>query len=905
MTCARRKSTLGIRHQLPGQSIAAKMNASIQHCFANRCIVSPAQRRRWARCGIARFINAHLLLVFLADAPLFAQPANIDKRGDPLRASALACFGSTRLRYANPNEERARPVFTPDGRFLFTGHGDSVEQWDLTTGQIVQRWVAPWQPISDLVISADGKRLAVVAGGGVGYLPLPKGERIQKWIEPAILGGKLQQIGWCGFLPDGQSLITILAHGRIRRTSLLPEVREQFADYDNAHPWASPSADGKKLVVWNQDKVDFWDVEKLKKTGSVPFPYLGKFRALRMRADGSLFAIEFKEGIIFWEPATQKVVGKLDAGQVGIVLGLDFTPDGRHLITVSTIDSSLAAVRLWDVASGKKLKEFPVPQIQAGDPVLSQDGRTLTFVCSRPIIPLWDWQAGRAMFDRGGLAAEPAALAFTGNGQITALGGQQICTWRISDGTLMLDRIPPMPCDRILAHPMRNQFFATGPNGAQAPWLFDAKTGQEIGSFDLPSGVSLFPGQVAITGDGRSLLGLGESGSNRTSVRLKWDLDSRKLVNQSKLSDKGPRQAFSPPYRLQFTPLELDQSGSTAWQVDVHSLDGDYLLFRAGKETLPQQLLAAGNVLVAVSWPLEMDSPQLQVRDSPVRFHFSGEAKIEVWEIVSGERVFQCTTRYWQTGSSHEFGNAVLSPDGRILALSLGHEIVLINVDNGQVHKKLSAGSSVRCLAFSADSALLASGQTDTTVLVWDVADVTKPSINSPRLTDAEAEVCWKDLAADAKIARRAQDRLIADPAKAIVLCQRRLKPAAPVPAERLQKLIADLNAERYAVRQAATRDLAALGEQAAAAMQSACQSYLPPETRRRLCAVLAQPYLVRSPEVLQQIRAIGLLERIGTPAAVAVLRDLAAGEPLARETQAATTALQHFPMPDAQTAPR
>src|SRR5579864_2420926 len=861
--------------------VVAKMNANLHHWFAGIIFRALAPSWQRARSGITGIIGLQFFLVLLAPAATFSQPAKSDRHDDSLPASAIARFGSTRLRYNNPNEERARPVFTPDGRFLFTGHGDSVEQWDMATGRIVQRWVAPWIPVTDLVRSPDGKRLAVVAGGGVGSLALPHGETIEKWIKPTVAGDKLQSIGWCGFLPDGKSLITILSRGLVRRTTVLPDVREGHADYANPHPWAGPSADGTKLVVWNQDKVDFWNLEKMEKTDSVLFPYFSKFRALRMRPDGSLFAVELDEGIVLWDPTIQKVVNKLKTAQVGIVLAADFTPDGRHLITVSTIDSSQTAVRLWDVASGKKLKEFPVPQSQIGDPILSPDGRTLTFVCSRPIIPLWDWQAGRPMFDRGGLAAEPAALAFTGNRQITALGGQQFCTWNLSDGTLVHDRVPPMPCDRIVAHPTRSQFYATSPNSAQAPWLFDAKNGKEIGAFDLPPGVMLFPGQVAISSDGSSLLGLGESVGNRRCVRLKWDLDSRKLVSQLKVSDSGPRQAFSPPYRLEFLPRQFEgiEESSTAWQIDVHSLEGDYLLFRVGKETPPQLLLTAGNILVAVSWPNEMDSPQVQIRDSRLVSHYTGEATIEAWEIASGERIMHGTARYWQAGASGEFGTAVLSPDGRILAMSLGHVIVLVNADDGRVRKKLLAGSSVRCLAFSADGAFLASGQTDTTVLIWDVADITESRLKSSHLTDAEVEVCWKNLGVDAKSASRAMDQLLADPANAIALCQDRLKPAAPVPAERLQKLIADLNADRYAVRQTATHDLAALGEQAAAALHAARQADLPPETRLRLRVLLSQPFLVHSPEALRQMRAIGLLERMGTPAAVAILRKLAAGE--------------------------
>jgi hypothetical protein len=390
---------------------------------------------------------------------------------------------------------------------------------------------------------------------------------------------------------------------------------------------------------------------------------------------------------------------------------------------------------------------------------------------------------------------------------------------------------------------------------------------------------------------------LGES-SNRNPVRLKWEIDSRKLVGQWKLSDERPRLALASPYRLQFTPLDLDapQGAASGSRVDVYHLEGDQPLFRTHMSALPQQLLAAGDILIAVSWRMAPESPGVEINGSPIAStQYRGDATIEVWETASGEKILQTTSRHWHPGDSREFACAVLSPDGCTLAASLGNTIVLLNIDDGQVKSKLQPGNSVRCLAFSRDGRLLASGQRDTTILLWDVADATRPAANLAQLTDGEVEACWKDLAAGVKTARRAREGLLADPAKAIALCQERLKPVAPVAAERIHALINDLNAGKFSARQTATRELAALGEQAADAIHAAIQSYLPPETRLRLRVLLSQPLPAHSPEALRQLRAISLLERIGTPGAIAKLQSLAAGDPRASETQAALRSLQQL----------
>lgn len=66
----------------------------------------------------------------------------------------------------------------------------------------------------------------------------------------------------------------------------------------------------------------------------------------------------------------------------------------------------------------------------------------------------------------------------------------------------------------------------------------------------------------------------------------------------------------------------------------------------------------------------------------------------------------------------------------------------------------------------------------------------------------------------------------------------------------------------------------------------------------QRLLALLADPGIIHHPEPLARARAIAVLEAIDSPEARQLLEFLAAGSPLARQTQEARAARQRLGRP-------
>jgi WD40 repeat protein len=270
----------------------------------------------------------------------------------------------------------------------------------------------------------------------------------------------------------------------------------------------------------------------------------------------------------------------------------------------------------------------------------------------------------------------------------------------------------------------------------------------------------------------------------------------------------------------------------------------------------------------------------------------SWDNTIRVWDVVRDTERRQFTV--------DRVYSVTISRDGKIAATG-GYDqtMRLWEVATGkEVRQFRGHRGEVSTIAFSPDGRAVASGGSDTTVLVWDITgsspDGRLPEVN---LRDEEREALWTDLAGgDPAKGYRAIWTLIAERKRAVSFLQSRLRPVPDVKRARISKLIADLDHQRFDVREDATHELELLGEQAESALQQVLERKPSLEVRRRverLLQVVRGP--MNSPDRLRTFRAIQVLEHIGTPEAQDVLRTLAKGAAEARLTQEAKASLERL----------
>jgi hypothetical protein len=210
------------------------------------------------------------------------------------------------------------------------------------------------------------------------------------------------------------------------------------------------------------------------------------------------------------------------------------------------------------------------------------------------------------------------------------------------------------------------------------------------------------------------------------------------------------------------------------------------------------------------------------------------------------------------------------------------------------VRKRLQGTIAGDPVVLCPEGRTLAAVQADDSILIQDVpATVGR---KRPMPNDADLVRLWRDLASkDAARAWRAQKRLGGAPREAVSLIRGQLKPAAAkVPSE-----LADLDSDEYSVRESATKKLAeglrrgdrvvTIALQELRKGKPSLEAYL--RAKRLLASAGPLEY---TQEELREIRAVAVLEQIGGPDAISLLRKLTGGGPavLTAEARAALARL-------------
>jgi hypothetical protein len=137
--------------------------------------------------------------------------------------------------------------------------------------------------------------------------------------------------------------------------------------------------------------------------------------------------------------------------------------------------------------------------------------------------------------------------------------------------------------------------------------------------------------------------------------------------------------------------------------------------------------------------------------------------------------------------------------------------------------------------------------------------------------------------------------RLVASPERAVAFLGKKLQNTPP-DSKRIEQLIADLDNNRFQVRERARQQLEALADRAIPALRKALAGTPPLEVRLRVEALLERFESEKLlPETVRQLRAVEALETIGSAAARRLLEQLAAGPGETWLVQEARAAVQRL----------
>jgi WD40 repeat protein len=469
----------------------------------------------------------------------------------------------------------------------------------------------------------------------------------------------------------------------------------------------------------------------------------------------------------------------------------------------------------------------------------SPDGKLLGTASKDHTVKLWDAATGKEVRTFKGHGSDVYSLAFSPDGKLLATASED-----------------------------------------HAVKLWEVASGKEVRSLTGHGGDVY---HVAFSPDGRRLA----SCSQDRSVRI-WDVASGKSLHT--LSGHGDRivtVSFSPDGRRVASACATGGGGSDpAGEVKIWDVESGESLFA----------LPPGQGVVTIQF-------------SPDGRWLAGSTlrqTVKVWEAATGQEVLSLT------GHSYDVYNVAFSPDGRRLASCSGKwnldhsgEIKVWELPTGKELISLAGqhAGPIWSLAFSPHGQLLAtaSGKWNKDdqgeVKVWDLSSLPKPVIVRAVPSDRQLEALWSDLAgSDAPRAYQAIWDLSTSSRVALPFLYKNVKtPPDSLSQDRIDKLIADLDDNRFAVREKAATELERLGRVVFPSLRKALDSPSA-EVRRRAEELLEKKGLgppPLTPEEVRAIRVIAVAQLVGTAEAKPVLEKLAKEAPGTLVSKEAATALE------------
>jgi RNA polymerase sigma factor (sigma-70 family) len=819
-----------------------------------------------------------------------ARPST-DLHGDPLPAGAPVRVGTLRWRHHHSTADLTT-AFSPDGKTVITGGDGTLKWWDTATGKLLLR--LPGEYAGRLLLSPHGKWLVVASGD----------------LLDATSGRPVRRLGQgnypLAFSPDSALLATSADKGTVllwnARTG---EVLQKLGGQEQNVICGAFTPDGRTLVTLSFDKkVCHWDVATgaLRRTITLSIP---GWRTLDLSSDGRTLAVSGAKTVGLWDTTTGAHLGNLGEDAAKARYGLAFSPDGRTLAT-DWYDEGTGEARicLWDVAGRKLLRRFSIPARALGHLFFAPDNRTLASSgFSEPRLRLWDTTTGKPLHQQSAHDGAITGLAFTPDGG-TLLSGS-------SDGTLRVwDAGTGRAVRELPGHPGGVSSLASTPDGravlsggydAQL-LLQDWQTGKELHRMVLVPKEKLSPNvrygpELSLAPDGRTAVArIGTAGGG--ALVYLWNLtEGRELARRE---DDTSRLVLSPDARIlaAFARTEVPARPSknpNAKAGDTDVVGRQLILHDAatGRRRLAIPLPELHGDLVAFS----PDGRTVVTEGFQVRRDEKGSQwekyTFRLWELATGRE--RLAIRSPKEGDSFGFDRIAFSPDGRTLATARQDRTIQVwDVATGAellTHSGYEA--AVHCLAFRPDGKALTSGHADSTILLWDLpVRRPRPSVLTPK----QLEQAWADLAsADAHKAHAGIWKLGAAPEGVVPFFRSRLSPAPPVAEDELRKLLADLDSESYERREATSRRLTELLDVAEPELEKVLQSAPSAEKRRRIEQILSTPRVVRAPDLVRALRAVEVLERVGSEEARHVIEALARGAAAARLTREARAALDRL----------
>jgi WD40 repeat protein len=848
--------------------------------------------------NIARLLaSGGLFLLLVGRVPGDEKPPT-DLYGDSLPEGALVRMGSVRLRHNN-----AGIAYSEDGKALISAGGvGDIRFWDTATGKELRRveLQGPRDKQASLRgphFAADGKRFAVweqgrTASAAVVY-DTATGKELHRFPTEGAAGCNVIISG------NGDTLASDALpfdhKSRTIRTWDLATGKKQLERVIQGTVWGvALSPDGRRMAWSNGRETLLWDATTGEELGRIP---TSAFRLL-FSPDGKMLVGPKipRQGIKLWDSTSLQEIR--DVGPIGAD-NISLLAFGRNGVIVLSSWQKNELVLLDAVG-----KEEPrrIPGTRPQQVAFSADGKALA--CADELsIRIYDVATGKPQHDFPGHRDGVAGVAVSPDGKVVASAAgwrdSMVHLWDAATGKLLksISAQDDSVCGCEFSRDGK-QLLTGGMGGTLQLWEWANEKERRRFQMDSKRGFGLamhHSEQFRLTADAKHVIavGLPNSGLNDQASLYIWEAETGKLIERRPFTVdymSRPNPGGGSASRIRFNScFSPDGALLTPWSNNglqiTEVLSGRALAAVAGDLGRPSAFSPDARLLVAGIHKAGVDpfNPEVEA--------------IGLYETATGKEVLRL-----EAGTVQPIA---FSPDGRWLVTADVKGMRVWDVGTGKVLSQRAwpegfvphpTWTPVGSLTFLPDGKRLVTGVRDGTSLVWDMTRLTRDLKPATSLDAHAVRRLWDELSGDdARKAHRAQALLAASPAPAIAFLKAHLPPVRPVDVNRVEKLIGDLESEKFAIRDAAANELAKMAEQIEPLLKRVRETTSSAEVKRRIATLLGAPYISPSGQRLCMLRAIAVLERIGTPEARDVLRKVGSGDELARETREAKQSLERL----------
>jgi WD40 repeat protein len=784
--------------------------------------------------------------------------ARFDIRGDPLPQGAVARLGSMRFREGFHHEINSM-AFSPSGRVLataltlgFVGSNSRaarsapppfapISLWDIPSGKKIRQLEGHPYQTNDLCFSPAGDLLASGGGDSIRLWDTTSWEAVGFFkLEVNENAGEREFAVSLTFVPNQSYLLVSSSHGRV----FLWDYKSQKVLHDFPKEQSSPnfavSASGKFLAMAApEDSIIYlWNTKSLTLTKALKVNVSSIYSLVFSKDEKYLFSGGEDKKVWKWSLSADEE-NKAVTQHSAPVRFLALDAKGETLV------SGDAEGNLAFFPANKR--NFALPKMNLNNRGakglrFSPDGKYLACGTTEGLIRLWEWPTGKEIGADVGHRANVRQVLFLKQGE------------------------------ELVSHAFDYTM-----------WRWNAYTGQPIKTLQLGLGSEGDVWNIAISPEGKQIC----SSHFDNTIRL-WDVESFQ-----QLSKKPMPNAI---YRLHWSPSSSQIALGENNDILVFDEPNGKLLkkisvTKRGALALSAQLLAYSDA------KREKSILVLDTRDWSIKAEFAvfrRDLGINFIQISSSERLLAAGRRgmiyLWDLNKRELISNMMdlnagsfesisFSPDGRMLVAGLSDSQVVVweSYTGKKICSLKGHAGSVDTVQFSPKRGFLASGSMDQTILVWDMGLLFRQMSAVKNVKDS-IEDLWRQLSnPEPSIAYQAVWQMVAIKDNSVLFLKQQLKPVIAPSAKAREDLLDDLHGDSFRKREAAERELRKVVELCEKDLLKEKETAKSLEYLTRIEAIL-KTNVISDPQRLQQLRALAVLEYIGTPEALSIIEALAGG---------------------------